>query len=188
MAGTAFRTITTTRGKRRLATAGLATILPAAAFAIYMALGSALLVTRQPALIPDGAGAAATSTAAITSLVVEAQTARRQRDFQTAVTAFERLAGSDAMTADLWADYADAAGALHGSLDRAEPWIDRALALDPRHLKALWLKGSLQTERRDFRGALETWQTLLALLQPDSTDARLVAANLDEARAALGPG
>ncbi|TAK53368.1 MAG: hypothetical protein EPO25_11080 [Gammaproteobacteria bacterium] len=188
MAGTAFWNLTTSRGKRLLATVGMATVAPVAAFAIYMTLGSALLVTRQPGPILGGAGTVATSTAAITSLVVEAQTARRQRDFQKAVTAFERLAGSDAMTADLWADYADAAGALHGSLDRAEPWIDRALALDPRHLKALWLKGSLQTERQDFRGALETWQALLALLPPDSTDARLVAANLDEARAALGPG
>lgn len=144
--------------------------------------------TATPPPLPPPSPAAAGQSPAFMALEDEAQSARRARDFPKAVAAFERLAKLEGMNADLWADYADAVGAARGSLAAAGVMIDRALTLDPRHPKALWLKGSLQTEQRDFGGALATWETLLAVLPPGSPDARLVTDNRDEARAALGPG
>jgi cytochrome c-type biogenesis protein CcmH len=115
-----------------------------------------------------------------------AERARRARDFPRAVEAFGKLAAQGRMSADLWADYADAVGAANGNLDRrSEPMIRKALALDPRHPKALWLLGSLQVEQHDYRSALASWQALLAALPKDSPDVRLVSANIGEAQAKL---
>lgn len=115
-----------------------------------------------------------------------AEALRRQRDFSGAVAAFERRAALGAMTADLWADYADAHGASRGQLDEISArYIGEALRLDPTHPKALWLLGSYQTAHGDFRGAMVTWDRLAAVLPPDSSDARIIAANRAEAREAL---
>ena len=112
-----------------------------------------------------------------------AERARRDRDFKRATEAFSQLAARGAMNADLWADYADATGASRGRLDEAaEPMIRQALALDSNHLKGLWLLGSLQTQRGDARGALATWQKLSKLIPASSPDAKLIAANIEEAR------
>jgi len=93
------------------------------------------------------------------------------------------------MNADLWADYADAIGGAHGKLDdEAAQRIDAALRLEPDHAKALWLRASWQTEREDYASALDTWQHLARVLPPESPDARIIAANLEEAREKLGTG
>lgn len=111
---------------------------------------------------------------------------RRQRDFAAALAAFARRAELGSMTADLWADYADAHGAAHGGLDETSArYIAEALKIDEQHPKALWLLGSYQTARGDYRGALATWDRLAALLPADSSDARIIAANRAEASAAL---
>jgi cytochrome c-type biogenesis protein CcmH len=93
------------------------------------------------------------------------------------------------MTADAWADFADALASSNpsGSL-RGEPAkaIDRALALDPKHAKALWLKASLAHEERRYQDALVAWQQLLALVPPGSSDARIIQANIDEDRRLAG--
>ena len=55
----------------------------------------------------------------------------------------------------------------------------------PAHPKALWLRASLQTQRKDYAAALVTWQQLADVLPADSPDARIIAANIDEARGKL---
>lgn len=122
-----------------------------------------------------------------TAMVLLAETLRRQREFPEALELFAKLAKTDAMSADLWADYADAHGANSGSLDdQSARFIAEALKLDSRHPKALWLRGSYQTAQKDYRGALATWQRLASILPPESSDAKLITANIAEARAALG--
>jgi cytochrome c-type biogenesis protein CcmH len=132
-------------------------------------------------------GDVATAVDAKTSeLVQRAQDFRRGREFTNAVAAFAELERRSALNADLWADYADALGGARGRLDDdAARCIDAALRLDPRHVKALWLRASLQTERREHRAALTTWRQLAALVPAESPDARIIAANLAEARANL---
>ena len=109
---------------------------------------------------------------------------RRQRDFQGAAESFRRATVVAPASADAWADYADAlAAANEGDLRKGATALDRALKLNPRHIKALWLRASLQLQVRDYAGAAKTWQTVLALVPPKSSDARIIRANLEEARA-----
>jgi cytochrome c-type biogenesis protein CcmH len=122
-------------------------------------------------------------------LAQTAQEHRRRREFPQAVTAFAQLARRGAMNADLWADYADALGGARGALDDdAVECIDAALRLDPDHAKALWLRASWQTQQRHFVAALATWRRLAAILPADSPDARIIAANLEEAQRNLAAG
>lgn len=125
----------------------------------------------------------------ITQLAQQAQEHRRRREFPQAVALFAELERRGALDANLWADYADSLGGARGKLDEdAAACIDAALRLDPDHTKALWLRASLQTQREDFAAALATWQHLARLLPPDSPDARIINANLQEARDKLGAG
>ena len=112
---------------------------------------------------------------------------RQQRQFAQARDAFARLVELKAMTADSWADYADVQASLSGSLTGAPAEaIEQALALDPNHTKALWLKASLEHEQGRDTQALQVWTRLHALLPPDSSDARLVENNMAEARRLAG--
>ena len=143
----------------------------------------------------DAAGAGATSPVSAAppldsdaaQLAQSAQEHRRRREFPAAVEAFAALAKRGAMSADLWADYADALGGARGGLDQeAATIIATALRLEPDHVKALWLQGSWQTQRGDYAAALATWQHLTKLLPADSPDARIIAGNLEEARQKSG--
>jgi cytochrome c-type biogenesis protein CcmH/NrfG len=126
--------------------------------------------------------AAAPANARAASLLASAEQHRRKREFKEACAAYAAVVALGAMTADAWADYADAQASLAGHL-AGEPQaaIDRALAIDPRQAKALWLKASLEHEQHRYKEALATWRRLLALVPPGSSDARIVEANIAEA-------
>lgn len=115
-------------------------------------------------------------------LLAQAEEHRRRREFKQACEIYAVIAKRGAMTADSWADYADAQGSLAGTL-AGEPAraIEAALTLDPRHAKALWLKASLAHEEGRYQIALATWERLLAIVPPGSSDARIVEANIAEA-------
>ncbi len=109
---------------------------------------------------------------------------RRKRDFKGAAESFRRATVAAPASADAWADYADAlAAANNGDLAKGSAALDKALKLDPRHIKALWLRASLQLQQRNYAAAAKTWQTVLALVPPKSSDARIIRANLEEAKA-----
>lgn len=115
---------------------------------------------------------------------------RQQRDFAGARDAFTHLIALKAMTADSWADYADVLGSLANGSLAGEPAhaIDQALALEPHHIKALWLKASLAHEEHRYAAALGLWRELRAALPPDSPDTRIIDSNIAEAaRLAGGP-
>jgi cytochrome c-type biogenesis protein CcmH len=87
----------------------------------------------------------------------------------------------------LWADYADALAMTHGSL-RGGPTqlLQRALELDPNHLKSLALSGSAAMERGDYTAAVTHWQKLLHLLPPqDTEDIKMIQEGLAQARQML---
>lgn len=108
---------------------------------------------------------------------------RQQRDFAGAKEAFRHLIDLKAMTADTWADYADALGSLANGALAGEPAraVDKALALDPRHPKALWLKASLAHEEQRYKDALALWRELRSVMPPDSPDLRIIDDNIAEA-------
>ena len=81
---------------------------------------------------------------------------RRQRKFKDAATVYRRVVASGGMTADAWADYADALASADSTL-QGEPAkaVAKALELDPRHAKALWLKASLEHEEHHYTDAVQ---------------------------------
>ena len=90
-----------------------------------------------------------------------------------AAASFEKaIAASRKVAADpgLLCDYADALGMTQGgSLEgRPSEWIERALALEADHPKALEMAGSAAYGRRDFAGAARYWQQLRPQLAPGS--------------------
>lgn len=118
-----------------------------------------------------------------TQLAQSAEQHRRAREFPEAIAAFAELARRGKLSADQWADYADALGGARGKLDdEAGACIDAALRIDPAHAKALWLRASLQTQRKEYAAALITWQRLTDVLPAGSPDTRIIAANIAEAR------
>lgn len=138
-----------------------------------------------PTMMPP-ASVTGGSTAALLS---QAEEHRRKREFKQACDVYRRIIAAGAMTADSWADYADAlaSSAPNGSL-AGEPAkaIDRALALDPKQTKALWLKASLAHDEHRYQDALATWRALLALMPAGSSDARIIEANITEAERLAG--
>lgn len=120
--------------------------------------------------------------AAARELVSQANAARRARSFATARQAYVKLAARGAMTADTWADYADVTASLQGGSLAGEPekHIAAALQLDPRHAKALWLRGSMLHAAGRYTEAVATWEQLATVFDPQSSDARLIAANIAE--------
>ena len=149
-------------------------------------LGDAVMTTLQMSTAP-AANAQATIPGAAPrsgppSLIEQADDLRRQRKFKEAVAAYGRAAAAGSMNADAWADYADALGSAGSSLKGAPAdALAKALALDPRHAKALWLKASLEHEEQRYRDAVKTWRNLLAVVPADSSDARIIEANIAEA-------
>jgi cytochrome c-type biogenesis protein CcmH len=113
---------------------------------------------------------------------------RQQREFDKARGAFDKLIALRAMTADSWADYADVLATSTGGSLAGEPAraIDRALALDPRHTKALWLKASLAHEQHRYKDSLAVWKQLRATLPADSPDVPIIDSNIAEATTLAG--
>ena len=75
---------------------------------------------------------------------------------------------------DVLADWADATAMAQGRKLAGKPSeiVQRALALNPKHLKSLALAASAAMERRDDKAAIGYWNRLLAELPPDSDYAR----------------
>ena len=96
-----------------------------------------------------------------------------------------RLAGD---RADLLADYAEAEALLMGYRFLGDPSrrLERALELDPRHRKALWLAGFAALQNARLELAVERWETLLAQSEPGSEQARLVEALIARTREEMG--
>ncbi|MFH2139525.1 MAG: c-type cytochrome biogenesis protein CcmI [Pseudomonadota bacterium] len=87
----------------------------------------------------------------------------------------------------VWADYADAQAMAEGQTLRGKPteFINKALQLDPNHMKGLALAGSAAMERGDFAAAIKYWDKLLKQLPPGSEDAMAIQGGINEARQLL---
>ncbi len=86
---------------------------------------------------------------------------------------------------DLLTDYADAlAMTSENQTLEGQPreLIEKALAVDPRHQKGLWLAGTAAYDRGDYREAAAYWERLMPLVEPGSEDERQVQNIVAEAR------
>jgi cytochrome c-type biogenesis protein CcmH len=90
--------------------------------------------------------------------------------------------------ADLLADYADVLGFAQGKrlIGKPEELIAKALQIDPHNFKALALAGSAAFQHENYKQAAEYWQQMLALVPPDSDDAKTILADVNEARSRAG--
>lgn len=87
-----------------------------------------------------------------------------------AVPIYERAAKLMPDDPQLLADYADALGVLHGRRLEGKPeaLIQQALRLDPRHVKALMLAGTVAFDRKHYAKAASYWEQAQANLPPDA--------------------
>lgn len=96
---------------------------------------------------------------------------------------YEQVIALKGMTATSWADFADVLAAIAGGSLAGPPAeaIERALALDPRQEKALWLKASFALQEHRYTDALALWKTLRGILPAGSPEAAAIDANITEA-------
>lgn len=105
-----------------------------------------------------------------------------------AVITYKGLAAKQPNDASVYADWADAAASVQNGAFAGEPdrLIAKALALDPKNVKALALAGSAAYDAQDFRAAVELWERMAALVDPQSEMGQAVQAMLSDARGKLG--
>ena len=84
----------------------------------------------------------------------------------------------------LLADYADvlAANANGNFAGKPQQLINKALALDPNNLLALWLAGTAAFNAQNYKAAVQFWEKLAIQLPPDTDEARAIASSIAEAR------
>ena len=115
--------------------------------------------------------------------------ARRQFDidhFTEAAQAYEKALALHSKVANdpaVWCEYADALGMTQGGklTGRPRELIDRALALNPNHPKALEMAGSAEYAQGDYASALRYWRPLLTTLEPGSQSRAELAAAIARA-------
>lgn len=187
----------------RRAVLAYAAALPVAAGLLYLQFGHPQLLTGAPSgdRLPAASEAAggdvdrllmqleahlAASPNDARAWVMLARSRMQRDQFAPAAAAYERaLAASAKVARDplIWCEYADAVGMAQGGRLAGKPreLIDRALALDATHPRALEMAGSAHYEAGDFRGAVRYWQQLLAQLPAGSGERAELAAAIARA-------
>ncbi len=95
--------------------------------------------------------------------------------FEGALEAYAKAVALSPQDADLWADYADAAaGAAQGRMaGKPTELIAKALALDPKHPKALLLRGTAEIQANDLAAAEKTFTQAAKLVEPGTAFASI---------------
>jgi len=104
----------------------------------------------------------------------------RYEDSADACRQVVRLVPNDAQ---LFADFADTLAMAQGRSLAGEPerLIERALAVDPRNVKALALGGTAAFGRGDYAQASTLWKRVLEIVPPDSEMTQRIQASLAQA-------
>ena len=105
-----------------------------------------------------------------------------------AVPAYARATELQPQSASLLADYADTVAATKRTANNPESiaLIERALAIDPGHPKALALAGTVDYDRGDYARAIARWQLILERVSPESELGQQIKGSIADARAQLG--
>ena len=113
-----------------------------------------------------------------------ARTYGELRQAKEAANAYAKAAAMLPPDATLLADWADARVVTNERKWDAQSRdiVKRALAIDPKHLKALSLAGSEAFERADYKAAIVFWKRILEVAPADSMDAKLAEKNIQEAK------
>ena len=177
----------------------LVAVIPVAALALYATFGNPALLQRQA----ESDERAPMSHEQIEAMVAKLATRMKERPedpagwrllaraytamgrYADAVEAFIEAAKRSPEDASLLADWADALAMQKQTL-QGEPsrLVERALALDPNHPKALSLAASAALERKDYDAAIAQWRRLKMQFPPGDAETREVDAMIAEAEAA----
>ena len=105
----------------------------------------------------------------------------RHEDAKKALQELVRLQPNDP---DALADLADAAAMVQGRTLQGEPmqWVQRALQIDPKHVKSLALAGTEAFARQDYAQAARYWETITTVEPADSPVHQQALAGVAEAR------
>ena len=105
-----------------------------------------------------------------------------------ALPAYERAVALRADDAQLLADYADSLAVKNQRVLAGEPmkWVEKALKIDPRNVKALALAGTNAFVGKDYAGAVKYWEQVIQFGPADSGYVQQVQAGLTEARELAG--
>lgn len=195
-------TTPTARPARRTALV-VALLLPLVSLLIYLQLGRPEAAAPSVAAVPT-AGAATSPHALggvqieqrVSALAERLQSEPRDADgwitlgrsytalgrYGDAAAALRKAVAILPPDAGLLADLADITGMAQGRRLAGEParLVQRALDLDPRHVKALALAGSVSFEVRDYAAARGYWERILPLLPAESPILRSVRGSLAE--------
>jgi len=111
-----------------------------------------------------------------------------QKRYPDAVTAYRNAERLEPDDPELLADYADALTMSTGGKFTAEAGalLERALAIQPDNVKALWLIGHWKNQQAAYTEALEYWQQAAALLPPGGEDAAVLARQIGQVQQRLG--
>ncbi len=196
------------RGPLIAATAAVLVIVPAVSVGLYQELGGGLAAI-DPERVPPPVAADEHQEVDIEAMV--AQLAERMKSnpddiegwfmlgrsyqflnrYQEAKEAYDRvLALGGGSSPDFLATYADVLAMLNDRHigEDSMRYIQQALAIDPNHVKALWLAGTASFQRGDYETTLKYWERLVQVLPPGSEDARTILSNVNALRAQLGMG
>ncbi len=110
------------------------------------------------------------------------------QDFQNATAFYGRMKEKMPADADVLADWADLLAGAQGRKvsGESERLIERALAVNPDHVKALALAGTAAFQRQDYAAASGHWERILRQVPPGEELARSILASINEARAKGG--
>jgi cytochrome c-type biogenesis protein CcmH len=190
------------RGRRRawFAAAALLLLIPSAAVVLYARLGNPGAGAAAVDTAMDGRNAHEISDAQIVAMVDSlAQRLKSRPDdaegwvllarsyhalgrFPDAAEAYAHADALIPANAALLADYADVLAMTQGRKLAGKPaaLVQRALAIDSKHPKALALAATAALEARDLDGALSYWRRLLAQFPQTSDEAKQVTAIIAE--------
>ena len=183
--------------------------VPLLAVGLYLAVGSPRVLA--PLALPHGSASGANSGKGASAEQIEAMVAKlaeRMRQNPDDAQGWAMLARSYAVMGryedsaaaygkavervpdnpHLLADYADALAMARGQNLQGEPeaLILRALKIDPDHVKALALAGTIAFDKKDYTASIRYWEKMAALVPPDSEIARNVQSSIAEARGLAG--
>lgn len=110
------------------------------------------------------------------------------QQFEEAEQALEKLTTLVTDDPNIWANYADVAAVNQKGSLNGKPYelTKRALALEPKHPKALWLAGTYHYQQQSYDKAIRFWEILQGLLPPESKDADMINNSIVDARKQLG--
>ncbi len=175
----------------RLVALSLVLVIPAASGVLYWTLGNPAAMTHpaaSPMSAQSGAGDERQMMEGLNTLMERLKKKLEQNPndatgwamlarsymamerYADAVPAFDKAFKLNPNDADMLADYADALGIHQGRKLEGKPetMIEKALKVDPNHVKALMLAGTMAYNRKDFALAVKDWERARTNLPQDS--------------------